>query len=460
MVSFLRLLARSSLLMLAGALVHRLLASRRQTVTCAARSRLPLVAAQVDHPPNVLLVLLDDAGAGDAGFLGHPLLRTPHMDDFFRSAISFSHAYAGAPNCSPSRASLLTGRMPFRTGVYDFLSKRSGNMHMAGVETIASVLRSAGYQTVHLGKWHLSRPGLGIGFPPSHFGFEHSNDTYAPASQLVSSFTGWLASGRRERTPFFAYLALWEPHEPVQLWSPVEYQRLYAPTEKRREHDDAFALDSLAPSVRGAGGSCVWRIPRAPARVYYGCLSQVDASFGVLLGALDEAGLRKHSIVMLASDNGPEHRGRHSWGVTGGLRGAKGYVYEGGIRVPLLLRWPAQLRASATVSAPVHFWDVLPTLCDAAGIHSDDVPGHLDGVSLLPLIRAALVGDEASEPLLRPTPLWWGMHRGRGGMQYALRVGEWKLLAGYGRRSDQTAHGPPVGGETSTWLRARAAIIP
>ena len=121
------MLTRGVLLVLSacvsGALVHRLLVSPCQPLTHAVLSR-PRLRTQVGHRPNILLVLLDDAGAGDAGFLGHPLLSTPHMDAFSRSAVTFSEAYAGAPNCSPSRASLLTGRMPFRTGVYDFLSKR------------------------------------------------------------------------------------------------------------------------------------------------------------------------------------------------------------------------------------------------------------------------------------------------------------------------------------------------
>ena len=131
----------------------------------------PLVVAD---RPNVVVVLLDDAGAGDAGALGHPLLLTPYIDAFAARAVKFTQAYAGAPCCSPSRAVLLTGRASYRTGVYDFLSKHSGDMHMARTErTVASLLRDAGYATVHMGKWHLSHGRWGA--PPSEFGFDHSN---------------------------------------------------------------------------------------------------------------------------------------------------------------------------------------------------------------------------------------------------------------------------------------------
>jgi arylsulfatase A-like enzyme len=148
----------------------------------------PIVVAD---RPNVVVVLLDDAGAGDAGALGHPLLLTPHIDAFAARAVKFTQAYAGAPCCSPSRAVLLTGRASYRTGVYDFLSKHSGDMHMTRTErTVASLLRDAGYATVHMGKWHLSHGQWGA--PPSEFGFDHSNGsrlarvgTVAPPHMIV-----------------------------------------------------------------------------------------------------------------------------------------------------------------------------------------------------------------------------------------------------------------------------------
>ena len=464
-------------------------------------------AVVTSQRPNVLLVLLDDAGAADVAGLGHPLLHTPQIDGFLRGALRFSQAYAGAPNCSPSRAALLTGRAPYRTGVYDFLSKKTGDMHLSLKEvTVAALLQAVGYATVHVGKWHLSRGRHGA--PPVAFGFEHSNSTYAPASVLVPALLSWIHVHRRGR-PFFAYLALWEPHEPVELWSPAQYRQryggailpeaseptdpvdgleLHAATQGSRAGSSVqvagldgalgsskLTIDSLAPLVPGSGGGglCAWHLPagkRGPARVYYGCMSQVDDSFGRLLLGLEASGLRHNTLLVLTSDNGPEHRTRFAWGSTGGLRGAKGFVYEGGIRVPFIVQWPARAQPPQDLPTPIHFWDVLPTFLEAAGA---PLPQHtLDGVSLLQLIdgtagalgrgesqvqrQAApphVDGHMDSDALDRRVPLWWAMHRGRGGMQYALRDGAWKLVAGYGDTS-MRPHGPPQGGEVSQWLRS------
>ncbi len=433
-------------------------AALRQLYVFVARRRrareLPAAATSLPPPPHILLVLLDDAGLGDASVLGHPLVRTPHVDAFFASAVRFTQAYAGAPNCSPSRAALLTGRAPFRTGVYDFLSKHTGSMHLSrGEQTVASLLAGgAAYDTLHLGKWHLSRAGWGGA--PEHFGFAHSNRSFSPAAELVAAFEGWLSHGRRPAHPFFALLALWEPHEPVERWSPPEFRRMYhRPASGRSLVEDAQA-------AQGGCGRCVWRRPlRGSPAVYYGCLSQADAAIGRALAALERRGLRDDTLVALTSDNGPEHRERNSWGSAAGLKGAKGFVYEGGIRVPLALQWPKALRASMPASGrdvdePVQLWDLLPTLCAAASV-PPPADRIVDGVNLLPLLFAtALPGTaEAGSVLRRETPLFWAMHRGRGGMQYALREGDWKLLAGYGRFPARS-YGPVAPAEVSPWLRA------
>ena len=221
------------------------------------------------------------------------------------------------------------------------------------------------------------------------------------------------------------------------------------------------------------------------------CLSQLDAAVGRLLASLAALHVRDNTLLLLSSDNGPEHRETNSWGSAAGLRGAKGFVYEGGIRVPFLLQWPRRLTRPAVLRTPVHFWDLLPTLCAAAGV-APPASLHLDGMSLLPLLlplpphaRATVAsaavaaaaaaaaagggtviaagggaviaaggastaagGAVAAAKFRRNTPLWWAMHRGRGGMQYALRQAQWKLLARY--------VGALPGGEVTAWLpRAR-----
>eukprot|EP00966_Prymnesium_polylepis_P206616 4786923-Prymnesium_polylepis.1 len=272
--------------------------------------------------------------------------------------------------------------------------------------TIASLLKARGYATVHMGKWHLSRPHAHVGYSPWHFGFGYSNGSFLPASELLQDFVGWLGSGRRADQRFFAYLALWEPHEPVHKWSPAAFQQLYAAPPGADGAPPALraagsmgslpggaarrassAPEELAPHVASGGGGCAWRLPRrASPRVYYGCMSQVDSAFGALLASLERLRLREDSLIVFTSDNGPEHREANSWGSSGGLRGAKGYVYEGGIRVPLVVQWPALLRAPAVVHEPVHLWDLLPTICDVVGVPAP-VDRTIDGVSLLPLLH-------------------------------------------------------------------------
>lgn len=204
----------------------------------------------------------------------------------------------------------------------------------------------------------------------------------------------------------------------------------------------------------------------------------MDFAIGRMLASLDALDLRRESLVVLTSDNGPEHRELNSWGSSGGLRGAKGYVYEGGIRVPLAVQWPGGLRGGGVVSEPVHLWDLLPTIAELARAPLPQAR-RIDGVSWLPLLQPHrksrpgetgrsetggsetggsetggseafgagwegcggvrfVEGEVGEEPtsegcqgrLKRRTPLFWAMHRGRGGMQYAMRVGNWKLLAG------------------------------
>ena len=259
-------------------------------------------------------------------------------------------------------------------------------------------------------------------------------------------------------------------------------------------------------------------------------MSQVDESFGAMLRDLERLGVRHDTLVVLTSDNGPEHREKNSWGSSGGLRGAKGYVYEGGIRIPLLVQWPAAIRAPFVIHEPVHQWDLLPTICAIAGT-MQPTDRAIDGVSLLGLLLSSPVGARAHElrsptdgapctkgllqglqglhdpaaaadaaerlggyarlrpyvdalpphppltllptqslprpavaasavggaALERPVPLFWAMHRGRGGMQYALRSGPWKLLGGYGEFASR-GDGPSEGGEVVPWLRSRASI--
>ena len=369
---------------------------------------------------NFVIVLCDDLGYGDLGCFGHPHIQTPSLDKLAGEGLRLTDCYAAAPVCSPSRSGLLTGRIPNRLGVYDWIPEKSP-MHLMQQEvTIARLLKDAGYQTCHAGKWHCNgyfnspeqpQPG-DHGFDhwfstqnnslPSHhnpINFVRNGKSVGPlegySSQIiVDEAMSWL--GRREATkPFLLMVWLHSPHEPVATANPfVERYKSVAESADQAE--------------------------------YFGNVTQLDHEVGRLMKRLDDDGLRDNTLVYFSSDNGPETLNRYkgsqrSHGRPGPLRGMKLHMYEGGIRVPGLLRWPGHAKAGLTVNEPVASYDLLPTLCAIANVKppADRV---LDGASLLPLFD--------NKPVTRSKPLYWQYDRAIGGAhRIALRDGDWKLLA-------------------------------
>jgi len=342
------------------------------------------------RPPNVVLIITDDQGYGDVGIHGNPHIRTPNLDRLAREGVRFQRFYV-CPVCSPTRAGLMTGRWNYRTGVVDTYLGRS-MMHPDEV-TVAEILRDAGYATGLFGKWH-----LGDNYPmrPQDQGFQETlmnkgGGITQPSDPEGNSYFDPILyrNGRQVRTkgyctdvitdaairfiekhrrrPFFAYVATVTPHVPLQV------------------------ADRYAEPYRKAG------LDDTTARVY-GMVENIDENVGRILNRLDELGLSQDTIVLFMGDNGPQQPRYNA-----GLRGLKGSVYEGGIRVPFYLRWPGKLppKVVETIGANV---DVLPTLLDLAGLKLP--PGlALDGVSLAPVLR----GEPATHPD-RALFLQW--HRG------------------------------------------------
>lgn len=363
----------------------------------------PARDATKDTPPHLILVYADDLGYGDLGCYGNKVIQTPHLDRFAAGGMRFTDFYAGGPNCSPSRAVLVTGRTADRVGIYDILSEKTASeMHLRAEElTIAELLKDEGYATYHAGKWHLDQKLPGSGQALDH-GFEVSDQEFADATRAVRNFGRWLAEREDER-PVFSFLSLFECHEPVDLRSPQEFRDLYA------DLDDPEPPHSRRPRRR-------WE----DRDVYYGCVSQLDSAFGELLAVLEREGMRENALVLFTSDNGPENRNIYSFGSSGPLKGTKDTLLEGGIRVPALVQWPGHVAPASVSAEPAHTWDVLPTFCDAAGASTGGA--KLDGISLRPLLQGGT--------LQREHALYWGTWAGRGRAQYALRDGPWKLLAG------------------------------
>ncbi|HWB00163.1 MAG TPA: sulfatase-like hydrolase/transferase [Pirellulales bacterium] len=364
--------------------------------------------------PNVVLVLADDLGWGDLACFGSPEVKTPHLDRFASQGLRLTSCYAAAANCSPARAGLMTGRTPYRVGVYTAIPMLSP-MHLRAEEiTIARLLASAGYQTCHVGKWHLNGMFNLPGQPqPSDHGFGHWFSTqnnclpnhlnpynfvrdsipmgpiegYA-SSIVVDEAVRWLRDDRAPEQPFFMYLCFHEPHEPIQT----------------------------APKF-----ASLYDFPDDPSRVaHHGNISQMDDAFGRLMQALDDLRLAENTLVWFTSDNGPERTKWHNTGSTGGLREYKGNVYEGGIRVPGMIRWPGHTPAGGTSDTPVCGTDFLPTVCAVTGIEPPR-DRKIDGENVRPLLDG--------QTFDRRRPLYWQFNFAHSEPCVAMRDGDWKVVA-------------------------------
>ena len=364
--------------------------------------------------PNFIVVLADDLGYGDLGCYGNPAIRTPHLDRFAAEGVRFTQCYSAAPVCSPARAGLLTGRTPYRAGVHGAIPWGSP-MHLpAGEITIAQLLRGRGYATAQVGKWHLSGGFHLTDQPnPSDHGFDywfstqnnalpshHNPDNFFrngepvgplegyAASIVVDEAIRWLGAVRDRRKPFLLYIGFHEPHEPI------------------------------ATDPRFAG---LYDYPDNPSRaVYYGNVTQMDDAFGRLMASVDELGLRDNTLVLFTSDNGPARTPWHPHGSSGPLREKKGHLYEGGIRVPGMIRWPGKANPGSVCDEPVSGVDLLPTVSQITGIAAPaDRP--LDGASIVPVLRG--------RPVERRVPLYWQYHDAPSAPKLALRMRDWKMLA-------------------------------
>lgn len=371
--------------------------------------------------PNFVVILCDDLGYGDLGCFGHPSIKTPHLDQLAAEGIRFTDCYAASPVCSASRAGLMTGRTPSRVGVYDWIPP-GHSMHLPANEvTIATLLKQAGYATCHVGKWHLNGKFNSSEQPqPGDHGFEHwmsTQNNAAPSHENPTNFVrngqpigpqqgyscevvvreaiDWLANGRDQSKPFFQFVCFHEPHEPIA--SPPDLVDSYPNATKRGE------------------------------ALYYANVTNMDRAVGRLLKALDEQKLSENTIVFFTSDNGPETLERYpnawrSHGSPGGLRGMKLHVYEGGIRVPGILRWPKVVKAGRVESQPVCSLDLLPTFCSLAGAKTPP-DRMLDGEDIGPLLRG--------EEFARKSPLYWHYFRALGRPKATMRDGAITMLGSY-----------------------------
>jgi arylsulfatase A-like enzyme len=378
-----------------------------------------LAAAAPPGRPNVVLFLVDDLAFGDLACHGNPHARTPQIDAFARQAVELSRFYV-SPVCAPTRASLLTGRYNFRTGVADVFGT-AAQMDPAET-TVAEVLREAGYATGIFGKWHLgddpARGPNAQGFAEAlvHGGAAMRNyfDPELFHNGVRQTFQGYCMDiftdhavdfiRRNRESPFLLYLPANLIHTPLQV-----PEALTGP----------FADLGLAPSTVKA----------------YAMLRSVDASFGRVLAALRELGLERNTLVLFTSDNGPCSGSvpldRHM----AGLHGLKGTVYENGIRVPCFVRWPAGLPVPGRKDRAMAHVDVMPTLLDACGVASP-AGVALDGRSFLPLLQQ----KDKSWPDRSLFLQWDSGQTPRRGHAFAVISGRWKLVQPCGMDAPRQQH--------------------
>jgi arylsulfatase A len=361
--------------------------------------------------PNIVLFLADDLGYGELGCYGNKEAITPHLDRFAATGVRLTDCHSASSVCSPSRSSLLTGRMPYRNGVFTWIPENSP-IHLRTSEiTLPKLLKAAGYDTCHVGKWHLNgifnapeqpQPGdhgydwwlaTQNNAAPSHafpVNFVRNGTAIGKVDDYSAPFIAreavtWLTTTRDPDKPFF--LAVWahEPHYPIA--SAERYEQLHA------------------------------GITDPQTRTYRANVTQLDEAFGTVIEALERLGVADDTLVFFTSDNGPEGDGDKGpgRGLAGDLRGRKRSMYEGGHRVPGIMRWPGHLPAGTESGLAMIGSDFFPTALAAAGVAAP-AGVTLDGVNLRPQLLAG-----AAE---RVAPLFW---RCWGKVGY--REGDWKLVA-------------------------------
>ena len=374
--------------------------------------------------PNVILVMSDDQGWGDVSYHGHQRLKTPHLDQMAADGMRLERFYSASPVCSPTRGSMLTGRHPYRYGVF------FANVgHLPGPEvTVAEVLSEEGYVTGHFGKWHLGT--LTTTVVESNRGGPQGKAHYSPPGK--HGFQEWFST--EAKTP--TWDPMWKPRgkSNSKWWSPLSdrgdaqpygtnyWQNGKRVTEGLDGDDSRVIMDRAIPFIEDAAGkktpflAVIWfHAPHLPvvagkeytrafsdlspyARHYYGCLTAMDVQIGRLRSTLDSLAIADNTIVWFCSDNGPEGNSSAP-GTTGGLRGRKRSLYEGGVRVPGIVCWPGRVRPGSASSVPATTSDCLPTIAAAIGARLD--PDHvLDGINILGILdgstssRAEAIGFE------------------------------------------------------------------
>ncbi len=404
--------------------------------------------------PNIIFILIDDLGCRDLGCYGSSFYETPNLDRFAKRGVRFENAYASAPVCSPTRASVMSGQHPARVGVTHYIGGNDEGrlasvpyLHYLPLEqkSIASALKEGGYQTWHVGKWHLGDEA----FYPEHHGFDlniggcHMGCPYhgffapwniptlenAPdGTYLTDHLTDQAIDliRRRGETPFFLNLWHYAVHTPIQ--APAHL------VEKYRRKAERLKLDQINPIVEGDFFPCIHKSDQRITRrilqsdpAYAAMIENLDTNIGRLLDVLDAEGIVENTLVVFTSDNGGLATAEGAPTCNAPMSEGKGWAYEGGVRVCQLACWPGKIPAGSVCTDNVASMDFYPTFLEAAGLPL--IPEqHVDGISLLDTMT--------NHQTLPERPIFWHFpHYGNQGDSPSGSVleGDWKLIQHFER---------------------------
>jgi len=387
----------------------------------------PLAARTKRRPLNVVFILADDLGWRDLGCYGQGIHETPHIDRLASQGMRFTDAYAACPVCSPTRASIMAGKYPSRTGMTTnwlpgdnyqgtpLRCERTPQFMKLEETTLAEALKAGGYQTAFVGKWHLGKKpyypqhqGFDINVAGNHWGHPHKG-YFSPyhmehlkngpkgeylTDRLTSEAIRVMEDFSKNGKPWLMYLSYYTVHAPF-----------HAKAEKVRKYTERARRANLKLNAR-----------------YAAMVESLDENVGRILRWLDEKGLRKDTALFFTSDNGGFHLATHNRP----LRGHKGQLYDGGIRVPWIVQWPGVTKPGSVCKKPVISTDFYPTILEMTG--QDLRPKqHLDGVSLVPLLKGDPKFDRGA--MIWHYPHYLPRHHAKPGS--AIRIGDWKLIQYY-----------------------------
>ena len=397
-------------------------------------ANLPAAESPAASRPNIILLMADDLGWGDPGFNGNTVIKTPHLDAMAKAGLRFDRFYSGAPVCSPTRGTALTGRHPYRYGIW---TANEGHLSKQEI-SLPEILKAQGYTTGHYGKWHLGT--LNPNFSGKGAGRDAAKNFMTPA---MKGSDDWFATEYGVR--------LWDPFTDAAA-NPYYYNGKLE-TENLAGDDSRVLMDRAIPFIRKAAAAktpflaVIWfHAPHEPVvagpeylkmypglsegeQHYYGCITALDEQVGRLRKELRDLGVADNTLVWFTSDNGPEGNtgdaGRQR-GSAGGLRGRKRSLWEGGVRVPGLVEWPARIQPGTVTTVPCSTLDYFPTTLELLGFKMKGQPEPIDGVSLVPLFAGKMTE--------RPTPIPFetiggtGSNNSRGSPRMALVDNRYKLL--------------------------------